>query len=71
MARRWLAAGSPQLLAALPELPLLHEVAARVGVSPDDPPGRIAAAVELALESLYLARQLAKDSEDTTTVYVP
>ncbi|HJQ47980.1 MAG TPA: sigma 54-interacting transcriptional regulator [Amycolatopsis sp.] len=60
-----------QVLAALPELPLLHEVAARADVSADDPPGRIAAAVELALESLYLARQLAKDSDDTTTVYGP
>jgi magnesium chelatase subunit I len=38
-------------------------------VSPDEPAGRIAAAVELALESLFLARRLAKDSDDTTTVY--
>ncbi|NIH83582.1 ATP-binding protein [Amycolatopsis granulosa] len=59
------------VLAALPELPVLHEVAARVGVSATDEPGRIAAAVELALESLYLARQLAKDSDDATTVYGP
>jgi magnesium chelatase subunit I len=59
------------VLSALPELPVLHEVAARAGVSAGDPPGRIAAAVELALESLYLARQLAKDSDDTTTVYGP
>ncbi|GHF51525.1 magnesium chelatase subunit I [Amycolatopsis bartoniae] len=60
-----------EVLAALPELPVLHEVAVRAGVSADDPPGRIAAAVELALESLYLARQLAKDSDDTTAVYGP
>ncbi|WP_435121458.1 ATP-binding protein [Amycolatopsis thermoflava] len=59
------------LLAALPELPVLHEVAQRAGVSATDEPGRIAAAVELALESLYLARQLAKDSDDATTVYGP
>lgn len=59
------------VLAALPELPVLHEVAARAGVSATDEPGRIAAAVELALESLYLARQLAKDSDDATTVYGP
>lgn len=57
------------VLAALPELPVLHDVAARAGVSPDEPAGRIAAAVELALESLFLARKLAKDSDDTTTVY--
>jgi magnesium chelatase subunit I len=63
-----------EVLAALPELPVLHEVAARLGVAADDPPGRIAAAVELALESLYLARKLAKDSGDgvdATTVYGP
>jgi magnesium chelatase subunit I len=61
------------VLAALPELPVLHEVAARLGVSPTDSPGRIAAAIELALESLYLRRKLAKDSDssDGTTVYGP
>ncbi len=57
------------VLAALPELPVLHDVAARAGVGPDEPAGRIAAAVELALESLFLSRKLAKDSDDTTTVY--
>jgi len=31
-----------EVLAALPELPVLHEVAARLGVAADDPPGRIA-----------------------------
>ncbi|MER6766586.1 magnesium chelatase, partial [Amycolatopsis sp. NPDC000746] len=58
-----------EVLAALPELPVLHEVAQRAGVSADEPAGRIAAAVELALESLFLARRLAKDSDDGTTVY--
>jgi magnesium chelatase subunit I len=58
-----------QVLAALPELPIMHEVARRLGVGPTDPPGRIASAVELALESLYLRRRLAKDAEDGTTVY--
>jgi len=61
------------VLAALPELPVLHEVARRLGVAPSDPPGRIASAVELALESLYLRRRLAKDASDGpdggTTVY--
>jgi magnesium chelatase subunit I len=58
------------VLAAIPELPLLYDVAARAGVDPDeDPPGRIAAAVELALEALYLAKRLAKDADDETTVY--
>ncbi|HEY0452575.1 MAG TPA: sigma 54-interacting transcriptional regulator [Actinophytocola sp.] len=62
-----------EVLAALPELPVLHEVAARLDVMPSDPPGRIAAAVELALEALYLNRRLAKDSEDNggMTVYGP
>ncbi|MGC7099660.1 sigma 54-interacting transcriptional regulator [Amycolatopsis lurida] len=59
------------VLAALPELPVLHEVAHRAGVSADDSPGRIAAAVELALESLYLARRLAKDEDGASTVYGP
>ncbi|RLK59376.1 ATP-binding protein [Actinokineospora cianjurensis] len=60
-----------EVLAALPELPLLHEVAARLDVRAGDPPGRIAAAVELALEYLYLTRKLAKDSADGEAVYGP
>jgi magnesium chelatase subunit I len=59
------------VLAALPELPVLHEVAARLGVSATEPPARIAAAVEFALEALYLARQVAKDSDEDTAVYGP
>jgi magnesium chelatase subunit I len=58
-----------EVLAALPELPVLHEVAGRLGVLPTDPPSRIASAVEFALEALYLARQVAKDSDDDTAVY--
>jgi len=58
-----------ELLTALPELPVLHEVAARLGVRPEDPPGRIASAVELALESLYLNRKLSKDAIDNRVVY--
>ncbi|MGH3671210.1 MAG: magnesium chelatase, partial [Pseudonocardiaceae bacterium] len=57
------------VLAALPELPVLHEVAIRLGAAPDGPPGPIAAAVELALESLYLTRKLGKDVENGRTVY--
>src|SRR6266545_4995647 len=60
-----------EVLAALPELPVLHDVASRAGVKASDSPGRIASAVELALESLYLARRLAKDSDDGMTVYGP
>ncbi|MGH3787579.1 MAG: sigma 54-interacting transcriptional regulator [Pseudonocardiaceae bacterium] len=58
-----------EVLAALPELPILHEVATRSGAAPDGPPGPIAAAVELALESLYLTRKLGKNVEDGRTVY--
>ncbi len=58
-----------EVLAALPELPVLHEVAARLGAATDGLPGPIAAAVELALESLYLTRKLGKDAEDGRTVY--
>ncbi len=57
------------VLAALPELPVLHTVAERLGVSAADPPERIAFAVEFALESLYLARQLSKDADEQTAVY--
>ena len=59
-----------EVLAAIPELPLLYDVAGRAGADPDvDPPGRIAAAVELALEALYLSKRLAKDADDENTVY--
>ncbi len=58
-----------EVLAALPELPVLHEVATRLGAAPDGPPGPIAAAVELALESLYLTRKLGKNAENGRTVY--
>jgi magnesium chelatase subunit I len=58
-----------EVLSALPELPVLHEVAERLGVDAADPPPRIASAVEFALEALYLARQIAKDSDDGLAVY--
>ncbi|MGH3797854.1 MAG: magnesium chelatase [Pseudonocardiaceae bacterium] len=58
-----------EVLAALPELPVLYEVATRLGARTDGPPGPIAAAVELALESLYLTRKLGKDAENGRTVY--
>jgi magnesium chelatase subunit I len=44
-------------------------VVTRFGTAPDGPPGPIAAAVELALESLYLTRKLSKDAENGQTVY--
>jgi magnesium chelatase subunit I len=60
-----------EVLAALPELPVLNEVAKRLGVTSTDPAGRIAAAVELALESLYLHRRLDKQADDGTDTYKP
>ena len=47
------------LLDALPELPVLDTVAERLGASDS---GSRAAAIELALEGLYLARRIAKDA---------
>ncbi|GAA2676878.1 MULTISPECIES: sigma 54-interacting transcriptional regulator [Actinosynnema] len=58
-----------ELLGALPELPVLHEVATRLGADPKGPAGHLASAVELALESLYLTRRLAKDEDDDRAVY--
>ncbi|MQA03004.1 MAG: magnesium chelatase [Streptosporangiales bacterium] len=40
------------------------EVLHRLGVGEGDPVGRAAAAIELACEALYLARRLAKDTDD-------
>ncbi|MFR9728753.1 ATP-binding protein [Saccharopolyspora sp. MS10] len=57
------------VLRALPELPVLHQVAERVGVRAGDPPGRIASAVELALEALFLAKKLSKDTDEQRSVY--
>jgi len=57
------------VLTALPELPVLQQVAERLDVRPGDPPGRIASAVELALESLHLNKKLAKDFDDDRSVY--
>ncbi|MFB9906897.1 ATP-binding protein [Allokutzneria oryzae] len=58
-----------EVLKALPELPVLVEVAHRFGVEPSDPVGRVAGAVEFALELLYLTRKLGKRAEDGRTTY--
>ncbi|UPW03581.1 ATP-binding protein [Rhodococcus pyridinivorans] len=55
------------LLDELPELPVLDAVAERLGATDT---GSRAAAVELALEGLYLARRIAKDTgDDGSAVY--
>ncbi|MBM7413709.1 MULTISPECIES: sigma 54-interacting transcriptional regulator [Nocardiaceae] len=55
------------LLNELPDLPVIDEIAERLGATSD---GERAAAVELALEGLYLARRIGKDTgDDGQTVY--
>ena len=45
---------------------LYDEISERLGAKTD---GQRAAAVELALEGLYLARRISKESDDEETVY--
>ena len=54
------------VLAALPDLPVVDAIAERVGAESD---GERAAAVELALEALYLAKRIDKVSGEGETVY--
>ena len=54
------------VLAALPDLPVIDAIADRLGAQSD---GERAAAVELALEALYLAKRIDKTSDDGETVY--
>jgi magnesium chelatase subunit I len=58
------------VLAALPALPVLDETVRRCGLTDAAQPGERAAAVELALETLYLTRRLAKEpADDDAVVY--
>jgi len=50
----------------LPDLPVLDAIAERLGATTD---GERAAAAELALEALYLAKRIDKVSGDGETVY--
>ncbi|WP_197378491.1 sigma 54-interacting transcriptional regulator [Mycolicibacterium mengxianglii] len=54
------------VLAALPDLPVVDDIAARLGAESD---GERAAAIELALEALYLAKRIDKVSGEGETVY--
>ena len=60
-----------EVVEALPSVPVVRTVAERLGAADTEAPGRLASAVELALEHLYLTRQLAKDddSEAGTVAY--
>ena len=55
-----------RLLAALPNLPVIDKIAERLGAKSE---GERAAAVELALEALYLAKKIDKSTDDGETVY--
>jgi magnesium chelatase subunit I len=54
------------VLAALPSLPVIEQIAARMGAQTE---GERAAALELALEALYLAKRIDKVSGEGETVY--
>jgi magnesium chelatase subunit I len=55
-----------EVLAAVPEVPAIAQVQQRLGAQSD---GQRAAAVELALEALYLAKRIDKVSGEGETVY--
>ena len=54
------------VLAAVPELPVVDEIASRLDAESE---GERAAALELALEALYLAKRVDKESGEGQTVY--
>jgi magnesium chelatase subunit I len=54
------------VLAALPDLPVIESIADRLGARSE---GQRAAALELALEALYLAKKIDKSTDDGETVY--
>ncbi|MGV0624739.1 sigma 54-interacting transcriptional regulator [Mycolicibacter minnesotensis] len=54
------------VLAALPDLPVIDAIAQRLGAESE---GQRAAALELALEALYLAKRIDKTSDEGETVY--
>jgi len=54
------------VLAALPDLPVIDAISERLGARTE---GERAAALELALEALYLAKKIDKTTDDGETVY--
>jgi magnesium chelatase subunit I len=61
---------APALLGQLGTIPRLAELLGRLGVDESEQSAeQAAAAVEFALEGLYLTRRLAKDTDGTRTVY--
>jgi magnesium chelatase subunit I len=57
------------LLARVGEVPGLAKIMKRLGMDGSESPGNAAAAVEFALEGLYLMRRLSKDTIDGGAVY--
>jgi magnesium chelatase subunit I len=57
------------LLARVGEVPGLAKIMSRLGMDGTESPGHAAAAVEFALEGLYLMRRLSKDAVDGGAVY--
>ena len=57
------------LLARMGQVPGLAKIMERLGMDGTESPGHAAAAVEFALEGLYLMRRLSKDVVDGTAVY--
>ena len=57
-----------EVVAALPVLDVLGEIATRLDAGGTEEPGPMASAAELALELLFLTRRLAKDTADDDTV---
>jgi magnesium chelatase subunit I len=57
-----------EVVAALPQVPALTEIANRLDAGGTEDPGRMASAAELALELLYLTRRLTKDETDDDSV---
>jgi magnesium chelatase subunit I len=58
-----------ELLARVGEVPGLGRIMHRLGMDGNESPGHAAAAIEFALEGLYLMRRLSKDTVDGGAVY--
>jgi magnesium chelatase subunit I len=61
--------GAPDLLRRIGEVSGLAKIMERLGADGAESPGQAAAALEFALEGLYLMRRLSKDSADGSSVY--
>jgi magnesium chelatase subunit I len=57
------------VVASLPPVATVTDVATRLGAAGTEDPGPMASAAELALELLFLTRKLAKSADDDTVQY--